>query len=213
MEPTIYKPSIYKGAGIYNIGAGGGGIVDTGEKIGDRFYKTIEIDGKIWLAENLDFNFAPSPANKVQSTPGCWYYNNNQNEYGWNGKKWGLIYNGYAARFLEQNKSNLCPGWHVPTMTEWNSLFNFLNVSLAGKKLKSKPPEWNGTDDYNFTLFAGGYIYDNYFVSKGDLIRLWTSTSYGGSYDYGVVVSTNSDSANIQNHLLSQGNYIRLIKD
>lgn len=25
MEPTIYKPSIYKGAGIYKIGAGGGG--------------------------------------------------------------------------------------------------------------------------------------------------------------------------------------------
>lgn len=26
MEPTIYKPSIYKGAGIYKIGAGGGGV-------------------------------------------------------------------------------------------------------------------------------------------------------------------------------------------
>ena len=25
MEPTIYKPSIYNGAGIYNNGAGGGG--------------------------------------------------------------------------------------------------------------------------------------------------------------------------------------------
>ena len=25
MEPTIYKPSIYKGAGIYKLGAGGGG--------------------------------------------------------------------------------------------------------------------------------------------------------------------------------------------
>ena len=25
MEPTIYKPSIYKGAGIYKIGADGGG--------------------------------------------------------------------------------------------------------------------------------------------------------------------------------------------
>lgn len=31
MEPTIYKPSIYKGAGIYKIGAegGGGGLPDT----------------------------------------------------------------------------------------------------------------------------------------------------------------------------------------
>ena len=28
MEPTIYKPSIYKGAGIYKTGAGGGGIFD-----------------------------------------------------------------------------------------------------------------------------------------------------------------------------------------
>ena len=24
MEPTIYKPSIYKGAGVYKTGAGGG---------------------------------------------------------------------------------------------------------------------------------------------------------------------------------------------
>lgn len=28
MEPTIYKPNIYKGAGIYNTGAGGGGGVN-----------------------------------------------------------------------------------------------------------------------------------------------------------------------------------------
>lgn len=32
MEPTIYKPSIYKGAGIYNIGGGGGGENPDGSK-------------------------------------------------------------------------------------------------------------------------------------------------------------------------------------
>lgn len=37
MEPMIYKPSIYKGVGVYNIGAGGGG----GEPIVPEDYKEL----------------------------------------------------------------------------------------------------------------------------------------------------------------------------
>jgi hypothetical protein len=31
MEPTIYKPSIYKGAGIYKAGAEGGGMIESSQ--------------------------------------------------------------------------------------------------------------------------------------------------------------------------------------
>ena len=42
MEPTIYKPSIYKGAGIYNTGANGGGGG------GDNYKKMWYVGGTYW---------------------------------------------------------------------------------------------------------------------------------------------------------------------
>ena len=42
MEPTIYKPSIYKGAGIYKAGSGGGGGGG-----GDGIYR-VTIDGRVY---------------------------------------------------------------------------------------------------------------------------------------------------------------------
>lgn len=31
MEPTIYKPSVYNGNGVYNNGAGGGGMIESSQ--------------------------------------------------------------------------------------------------------------------------------------------------------------------------------------
>jgi hypothetical protein len=39
MEPTIYKPSIYKGAGIYKVGAEGGGGGVLSDSTRTQFFK------------------------------------------------------------------------------------------------------------------------------------------------------------------------------
>ena len=62
-------------------------------EIGGRTYKTTKIGNQTWLAENLDL--------KIEGfTPGVWdttkpsfmYQNNDENTYGWNGLKCGLLY-------------------------------------------------------------------------------------------------------------------------
>ena len=63
MEPTIYKPSIYKGAGIYKTGAeGGGGIANqipqefVYKNILGKSYKCVEIEsGIFWPIESLEY--------------------------------------------------------------------------------------------------------------------------------------------------------------
>lgn len=126
-------------------------------------------DGKKWLAENLDFKFSGcdiGPAG-TPTTPAAWYYNNDETTYGIDGeKKVGLLYNYYAVTLLETNKESLCPGWHVPTLAEWDNLQDLCGGwEYAGGKFKSKnssvypgyPSGWNGTDDYNFNLLPTGY--------------------------------------------------------
>ena len=87
MEPTIYKPSIYKGAGIYNTGAGGGGISNiipqefVYKNILGKSYKCVEIDNNIFFpVENLNFYDENIELNgdlstNYTTTPKCAYYN------------------------------------------------------------------------------------------------------------------------------------------
>jgi uncharacterized protein (TIGR02145 family) len=153
------------------IPTGGGGSAS----IGGRHYRTVNIGGVTWLAENLDFKFSgvdigPSGA---PSSPSAWYFNNDEATYGIDGtRKCGLLYNWYAVKHLNDNRSTLCPGWHVPTDAEWGALANAVGgTGIAGTRLKSVdnsvggvwPTNWNGTDDYGFSaLPSGGYGYGTF---------------------------------------------------
>ena len=254
MEPTIYKPSIYKGAGIYKAGAAGGGgavaittkmidsevgikVVDENgyvgatltdyfphvgntyynnyaivvegadfsqsglgrvtfitpgsADIGGRTYRTVNIGGVTWLAENLDFKFSGCNigGSGTPSTPNAWYYNNDEATYGIDGtRKCGLLYNWYACKLLNDNRSELVPGWHVPTNDEWTALANAVGgTSTAGTKLKaanvSWATSWGGTDDYGFGVLPAGH-FDGSFRSVGSGANFWTITENGGGAIY-----------------------------
>ena len=98
MEPTIYKPSIYKGAGIYKIGAEGGGGISNQipqefvyKNILGKNYKCVEIEsGIFWpiesleyidenielITSSLDYNYSiPQAMGKNYSASGVLYYN------------------------------------------------------------------------------------------------------------------------------------------
>lgn len=152
--------------------------------IGGRSYPYVKIGNQLWLAENLDYKFAynggtlPIGVNGTPSTPSAWYYDNDEATYGVNGNKYGLLYNWYAAKYLDDNKSTLLPeGWHVPTTEEWDTLMNAVGGnSIAGTKLKSMTgwDSGNGDDSYGFTAFPSGY-YDGSFRRLGQDSYLWTS--------------------------------------
>lgn len=59
MEPKIYKPSIYKGAGIYKAGAGGGEI---------PLHESILQYANDWQTTNSDWVLGPNTTCKVRMT-------------------------------------------------------------------------------------------------------------------------------------------------
>lgn len=97
-----------------------------------KIYKTIELQGKTWLAENLNY-----------SVPGkSWYYENDAQH----GLEHGCLYTWEGA-------IEACPpGWHLPSVEEWDTLINYfggaylslknlldkgdagLNIQLSGKR-------------------------------------------------------------------------------
>jgi uncharacterized protein (TIGR02145 family) len=132
-----------------------------------KTYKTVVIGGQRWMAENLNY-----------ATSDSWCYNN-MNEIC---DVYGRLYNRSAAIIA-------CPaGWHLPTEEEWTELVNFVDSSTAGAKLKSKSPDWDGTDDYGFSAMPGGTRYsDGSFDDFGSWGNWWTarySAVSSGTYPY-----------------------------
>lgn len=185
--------------------------------IGGRTYRTVKIGNQWWLAENLDYKF-----NISDGTGSYAYYDNDEATYGIDGTyKCGLLYDGYAASYLESNKDVLLPtGWHVPTVDEWNTLFASVGgSSTAGTKLKALnnsvtsnwPSGWNGTDDYGISILPSGFYY-SYFQQFGSRATLCTSSESNPRYgiyigiNTGAPVSTESSNKDVKGA-------IRLVKD
>lgn len=191
--PTYYPAAytsyafVVSGADFSGEGLGQVTLIDPGTAdIGGRSYRTVSINGVIWTAENLDFkasgiNIGPSDN---PSTPAAWYYNNDEATYGVNGNKYGLLYNGAAAKYLNDNREVLMNGWHLPSAAEWDALINAVGgSSVAGKKLKSTTgwSSGNGTDDFGFSAFPTGYRSSGRFDYVRNRTVFWTATENGTS--------------------------------
>lgn len=224
----VYYPStnyynnfavVIPGADYSASGLGTVTFVDTTTTIGGRVYRTVTIGGSTWLAENLDFKFSGCRigGTGTPSTPNAWYYNNDETTYGIDGtKKCGLLYNWHAVKLLNDNRSELIPGWHVPTTAEWDSLAEAVGgTSVAGTRLKAAnvnwATSWNGTDDYGFGVLPAGN-YGGSFDFLGSFAFFWTATEHNSSYADYRRFDTGS-SMNSYNNNKSYGYSVRLVKD
>ena len=188
--------------------------------IGGKSYRTVTIGNQVWLGENLDYQFdgctiGPSGNPEV---PSAWYYNNNQSTYG----SYGLLYNWLAVKYLEENKSTLIPGWHVPTSSEFETLLETVGgVLTAGKVLKSKTlwnDDGNGTDDFNFTALPAGTRsqYGGMFRDIGANTHLFSTTIYQDVNVSMLIMQDFNDYASIGNFGVIESNWafsVRLVKD
>ena len=155
-------------------------------------YKTISINGNIWMQENLRVTKYENGVNLMQSsdtTTFDWSYYHSYNNSATNQTNYGFLYNGYVVV-----GDNICPtNWHVPNYSDWNTLSNYLGgYSVSGSKMTDISQTfvsklgliysfWNSgmTGHDNSSRFygrGGGYYFTSYAGLKNSTIW-WTSTS------------------------------------
>ena len=168
-----------------------------------KTYKLATIGGKVWMAENL--NYQPS------TSEGNWCYGNNNS----NCTKYGRLYTWNVAK-------TACPsGWHLPTRQEWGNLATSVGGTgtygangAAGTKLKAA--SFGGTDDYGFSALLGGYRYagTSNFMDIESEGNWWTATENGnGAYRRSMTYGKGEVTENSVGERKDNGMSVRCVKD
>lgn len=147
-----------------------------------KVYATTCIDGKTWMAENLNYAGAGMCFN---STANC---NTFGRLYDWN-----TVSGGSSSNANPSTVQGVCPqGWHLPSIAEWNELIDFAGgATIAGRKLKAISPLWEdsntNTDAYGFSALPGGECSEDGSggidcFNQGDDANFWSSSEPAGQY-------------------------------
>ncbi|PBC73263.1 fibrobacter succinogenes major paralogous domain-containing protein [Fibrobacter intestinalis] len=167
-----------------------------------QVYKTVTIGTQTWMAENLNYDYN-------EGTAKSYCYRNEPDSCA----KYGRLYLWSAAMdsagvFSDGGKGcgydttckatepvrGVCPeGWHLPSDTEWKTLFTAVGgTGTAGIILKStsgwddyEGKSGNGTDEYGFSVLpAGDRTDDDYYLGAGKYAYFWGSTENSSRYAY-----------------------------
>lgn len=140
-------------------------------EIGGKKYKTQKIGNQLWMTENLDYIFEGLNVGgaTLQDDVHAWYFNNDPEQ------SEGLLYNGYAAKYLAEHPELLPEGWRVPESSDFGKLQVAVGgANTAGGKLKN-PGTMNGTNYYGFNGIATGMVRSTgAFTDRNTYLRLWT---------------------------------------
>ncbi len=127
----------------------------------NRKYKVIDVNGKIWMAENLDYQtpesdcYEGNPANCMR----------NGRLYPWYDAV-GLNLQCMTQRCatkMDPSKRGVCPvGWHLPSKEEFNSLVEELNRLHKNVRV-----------DFNIQ-YSGFRFFGGNFMGMGKNARFWT---------------------------------------
>lgn len=114
-------------------------------------YRTISVQGKTWMAENL----------RYKATEGAFYFDNDPN----NVPIYGVLYNWETA-------IKVCPdGWHLPSGEEYHNLVNFNEQKERWTNVASEPASFR-------IQLAGMQDYEGTFTELDESGYYWTSTEY-----------------------------------
>jgi uncharacterized protein (TIGR02145 family) len=158
-------------------------------------YKTITIGTQTWMAENLRATTYRdgTPITEVsdgldwnKSTKGA-FCNYNNTARADTIAIYGRLYNWYAAT----DNRNIAPeGWHVPTLSEWVQLYDYLGGIDAGGQLKETgtthwlSPNGGADNSTGFTALPAGIRGADHFNGgenapfggAGEISVWWSST-------------------------------------
>jgi uncharacterized protein (TIGR02145 family) len=121
------------------------------DKRDGNVYRTITITGVTWMAENL----------RYKPKSGALYFENDVN----NIQTYGALYDWESA-------VKTCPaGWHLPSGTEFQDLFNYFEQKANWGKIAG--------DTLSFGIQLGGMQdYEGTFSEMDESAYYWTSTEY-----------------------------------
>lgn len=181
-------------------------------------YKTTQIGGKTWMAENLNYFDIEGAASSIKND---WCYWDKPE----NCESAGRLYTWKVAQ-------RICPeGWRLPTKADWESLLqevgaDSLNEILwkGSSKLKSVNGWENngsGTDDFGFTALPAGMKFttrtQDGFTYHGCSSLMWAATEAdGGAADslaYHMYLDCSNDNAIVNTVRKINGLSVRCVKD
>lgn len=156
----------------------------TGEvmDIDSNRYKTVEIDGKMWMAENLrTTRYRDGSTIPEVALDSLW---KNANYGAW--CKYGdlpsmeLVYGKLYNWFVVQDTRGICPeGWHVPAANEWDEM----NINMHELDHKDvRLGLWRHylvKNESGFTaLPAGQRFYLGFYAGLEEQANFWSSTDH-----------------------------------
>lgn len=191
-------------------------------------YKTIKIGDQLWMAENLkstsynDGTLIPFiNDNAVWSdlrAPGyCWYDNNIEYR-----GDYGAYYNWFVVDATSNGNKNVCPlGWHVPAISDWETLINFLGgTNIAGGKIKEAgilnwtTPNTGATNTSGFTaLPSGNRAIHGWYADMHRKGYFWSSSEYDDLNAWFFSLANTTADALMVNSWKRLGFPIRCLKD
>lgn len=168
-----------------------------------KIYKTVKIGNQTWMAENLNYYDATDLSVKAKS----WCYGKKDNGDSSTCDVTGRLYTwaaaidsvklatdadnpricGYARDCsLPDTVRGICPlGWHLPNLTEWNTLLSTEDDETTSGKMLKSASGWNkdgkksgnGTNAVGFSaLPAGQRTYDGHFEYAGYHAFFWSAS-------------------------------------
>jgi len=175
-EVTSPVWSFTTGSPIYTLGT----MTDSRD---GKKYKTVNINGKIWMAQNLNAGTMVNTSNGGDRSDGYQMNNGKAEKFCYrndpaNCEIYGGLYQwDEAMGYLNsEGPTGICPdGWHLPTNQEWHDLVVFLDPvdgeAQAGEKLVL------GSLSGFQALFSGYVIFaDRTHYDLGNAGYFWSST-------------------------------------
>lgn len=201
-----------------------------------KTYKTVKIGDKVWMAENLNYDYNHGTAKSF-----CY---ENEPE---NCDKYGRLYTwaaaiDSAAIFSKDGARcgygkkceaigtvrGVCPeGWHLPSKEELEDLKTLAgqkagDIDMAGTVLKSttgwndyKGNSGNGTDGLGFGALPAGYYYsdNDRFDGEGNDAFFWSSTERNSDSAYYLGLGYDFENARVGYYSKSSAFSVRCVKN
>lgn len=166
----------------------------TDERDGQK-YAVVEITGKTWFAENLNFETGNSVCPEGDKR---------------NCSKYGRLY-------TRDDALKACPnGWHLPNKEDFESLINAADgISKAGDALKSSSgwfKKGNGSDALGFAALPAGYWSQGKFDGIGGYAYFWSSTDSEDGLAYYLFLDFSSKGASLNAFDKGTARSVRCVK-